>query len=302
MERKALILGGPTGVGKTSLSLQLAKALHCDIISADSAQVYRGLDIGTAKIREEEMQGVKHHLLDVVEPIAKYSVGEFFEATNEILRQKYEEKENILLVGGTGLYLDAISEGLSSLPGASAKLREIFAKRTREELYRELQKKDRETAATIHPNNRVRVERALEVFYITGKSFSLLSKENKKGNPYSFVKIALERDREHLYERINKRVDSMMEEGLLEEVSHLYKKYGNALKTLRIIGYDQIIEYLEGMVSLELAVEKIKRDSRHYAKRQFTWFKHKKDYRWYNLDLQSEEEILQDINNFLIKK
>lgn len=302
MEQKAVILGGPTGVGKTSLSLQLAKKLKSDIISADSAQVYRGLNIGTAKIKEEEMQGVRHHLLDVVEPISKYSVGEFSEEVNRILKEKYTKKENILLVGGTGLYLSAISDGLSNLPSANEELRAMFTKRSTEDLYQELKEKDWEAAESIHPNNRIRVERALEVFYLTGQAFSLLSKQNRKENDYHFVKFALERDREHLYQRINQRVDLMMEEGLLEEVSSLYQKYGVSLKKLRIIGYEQLIEYLEHRVSLEKAIENIKQDSRHYAKRQFTWFKNKKDYIWYNLDQQSEKEILEDMNNFLIKK
>lgn len=302
MERKAVILGGPTGVGKTSLSLKLAKQLHGDIISADSAQVYRGLNIGTAKITPEEMQGVKHHLLDVVDPIVKYNVGNFSNAVNKILEEKYEKKENILLVGGTGLYLDAISEGISSLPSANQELRAVFSTRATEELYQELEEKDGESAKRIHPNNRVRVERALEVFYLTGKSFAILSKENHKRNAYSFVKVALEREREHLYDRINARVDVMIKQGLVEEVARLYQVYGLALKQLRIIGYDQIIAYLDGFVSLGTAVENIKKESRHYSKRQFTWFKRKKDYIWYNLDRISEEEILKDMNNFLIKK
>ena len=174
--------------------------------------------------------------------------------------------------------------------------------KTTEELYQELLTQDVLSANAIHPNNRVRIERALEVFLLTGKSFVVLSKQNVKENPYSFHKIALERNREHLYDRINQRVDLMMEEGLLEEAKYLYQRYGEALKKLRIIGYDQLIEYFEGMISLEKAIESIKRDSRHYAKRQFTWFKQKKDYIWYNLDEQSEEEILSDIKNFLIKK
>ena len=156
MERRAVIIGGPTGVGKTSLSINLAKELKADIISADSAQVYRGLDIGTAKIRKEEMQGIKHHLLDVVEPTTKYSVGEFAEATNAILQEKYKKKENILLVGGTGLYLSAVSDGLSSLPPADLALRTKFMEKTTEELYQELLTQDVLSANTIHPNNRVR--------------------------------------------------------------------------------------------------------------------------------------------------
>lgn len=302
MERKAIILGGPTGVGKTSLSISLAKEFKADIISADSAQVYRGLDIGTAKIKKEEMEGVTHHLLDVIEPIRKYSVGEFAETVNSLLQEKYRKKENILLVGGTGLYLSAVSDGLSALPSANIELREQFLQRSTEDLYQELLRQDPLSTTGIHPNNRVRIERALEVFALTGKSFAVLSKQNVKRNEYSFYKVALERERGKLYERIDQRVDKMIEEGLEEEVRTLYQSYGEALKKLRIIGYAQMIEYLDGVISLPKAIELIKRDSRHYAKRQFTWFKQKKDYIWYNLDEQSEEEILEDIKNFLIKK
>ncbi|HEY4532530.1 MAG TPA: tRNA (adenosine(37)-N6)-dimethylallyltransferase MiaA [Fusobacterium sp.] len=302
MERKAIILGGPTGVGKTSLSIILAKELGADIISADSAQVYRGLDIGTAKIKKEEMEGVPHHLLNVIDPVRKYSVGEFAESVNSLLQEKYQKKENILLVGGTGLYLSAVSDGLSVLPSANVELREQFLRKRTEELYQELLRQDPLSANKIHPNNRVRIERALEIFALTGKSFALLSKQNVKGNEYSFYKVALERDRGKLYERIDQRVDIMIEEGLEEEVRTLYQTYGEALKKLRIIGYAQMIEYLDGVISLAQAIELIKRDSRHYAKRQFTWFKQKKDYIWYNLDERSEEEILADIKNFLIKK
>ncbi len=302
MEGKGLIIGGPTGVGKTSLSIALAKKMGADIISADSAQVYRGLDIGTAKIKKEEMEGVTHHLLDVIEPIRKYSVGEFAETVNSILQEKYQKRENILLVGGTGLYLSAISDGLSSLPSADVNLRNQFLQRTTEELYQELFQRDSLSAKAIHPNNRVRIERALEVFLLTGESFAILSKQNKKQNDYSFYKVALERERSHLYERINRRVDLMIEEGLVKEAELLYKNYGERIKKLHIIGYDQLIEYFDGAISLSKAIELIKRDSRHYAKRQFTWFKQKKDYLWYNLDEVSEEEILGEINNFLIKK
>lgn len=298
MRKQGVILGGPTGVGKTSLSLQLAKNLQSDIISADSAQVYRDLNIGTAKIKPEEMRGVRHHLLDVQAPNEKYSVGQYEKAVNEILAEKSKQGENILLVGGTGLYLDAVSEGLSSLPEANLDLRKLFAMRTAEELYQELLEKDPLSAERIHPNNRVRVERALEVFLLTGQSFAILSRQNQKGNSYSFTKFALEREREHLYERINGRVEQMMEEGLLEEVERVYRK-NPKLASLKIIGYDQMIEYLDGFVSLEKAVENLKRDSRHYAKRQFTWFRQKKDYIWFNLDRMTEEEILEEMNNIL---
>lgn len=290
---KGIVIAGPTGVGKTKISIQLAKLLNAEIISADSAQVYSGLDIGTAKISELEKENIEHHLIDIVEPIQKYSVGNFEREINKILNKN--ENKNFLLVGGTGLYINSITEGLSVLPEADKNIRENLSKLSIDELYKMLLENDEEAAKTIHPSNRVRLERAVEVFLKTGEKFSVLSKQNIKNNKFSFLKIALERNRENLYERINKRVDIMFEQGLEAEVKELYKKYGEKLYNLNIIGYKETIDYLEGRIDLERAKYEIKRNSRHYAKRQFTWFKADKNYLWFNLDEISEDKIVQKI-------
>ena len=279
---KAIVIAGPTGVGKTKISIDLAKLLNAEIISSDSAQVYKGLNIGTAKISEKEKQGVEHHLIDIVEPIAKYSVGNFEKDVNKILNQNPEK--NFMLVGGTGLYINSVTNGLSVLPEAD--------KKTRETLLELALKYDEEATKEIHPNNRVRLERVVEVFMLTNKKFSELSKKNIKNNNFNFLKIALERNREELYDRINKRVDIMFEEGLVEEVENLYKIYGEKLYNLNIIGYNELIDYFNGLSSLEEASYKIKLNSRHYAKRQFTWFKADKEYVWFNLSEVSEEEVV----------
>lgn len=290
-----IVIAGPTGVGKTSLSIKLAKILNTEIISADSAQVFKGLDIGTAKISSDEMDGIRHYLIDILEPEKKYSVGDFQKDADAILKN-FREREIIpIVVGGTGLYLASITEGLSSLPPADNGLRESFKGFSTEELYEKLKALDEEAAASIHENNRVKIERALEVCIKSGEKFSELSQKNIKGNDFHFLKVALERDRAHLYERINLRVDLMVKAGLVEEVAALYTKYGDALKSLNIIGYAEIIDYLDGNISLEKAIEEIKQNSRRYAKRQFTWFRNKKDYIWYNLDEISEDEIMADI-------
>ncbi len=293
---KGIVLAGPTGVGKTDLSLKLAKILDADIISCDSAQVYKEMNIGTAKIKESEMNGIKHYMLDVLEPTEKYSVGEYQRAVDKILAQKEKEGRTVILTGGTGLYINSVVNGLSSLPESDPKLRDELMALSVDELYEKLLSLDPEAAEKIHKNNKKRVERAVEVCLITGKKFSVLSKENVKNNNYDFLKVCLTRDREILYERIDKRVDIMMNEGLLEEVEALYKKYGGEiLRKINIIGYTQLIDYIEGKISLETAVEFIKRDSRHYAKRQMTWFNNDSGYLWFDLENQSENEILEAI-------
>lgn len=290
---KGIVIAGPTGVGKTELSIKLAKALNADIISADSAQVYNEMNIGTAKISKDEMQGVMHHMIDVVEPIKKYSVGDYQRKVDDILNENREK--SILLVGGTGLYIDSVVRGLSALPESDPIIRESLMSKDGDELFKLLEEIDEESAKSIHPNNKRRVERAIEVFYQTGEKFSVLSKKNIKGNNFKFLKIALERDRAYLYERINMRVDIMMKNGLLEEVRYLYEKYGDVLKKINIIGYSELISYLNSELTLEEAIELIKKNSRNYAKRQFTWFKNDHEYIWYDLDKTSEDEIFSDI-------
>ena len=290
---RAIVIAGPTGVGKTKISIDLASELNAEIISSDSAQVYKGLNIGTAKITEEEMQGIKHHLIDIVEPISKYSVGNFEKDVNKILNQN--PKKNFLLVGGTGLYINSVTNGLSILPEADKNTREYLSTLDNQTLFELALKYDKEATKEIHPNNRVRLERVVEVFLLTGQKFSELLKKNIKNNNFKFLKIALERDRENLYDRINKRVDIMFSEGLVDEVKNLYEIYGEKLYKLNIIGYNEIIDYINGIISLDKANYRIKLNSRHYAKRQFTWFKADNEYQWFNLDRISEQEIVKSI-------
>lgn len=289
----AIVIAGPTGVGKTKISIDLASELNAEIISSDSAQVYKGLNIGTAKVTEEEMQGIKHHLIDIVEPVSKYSVGNFEKDVNKILNQNPEK--NFLLVGGTGLYLNSVTNGLSILPEADKNTREYLTTLDNQSLFELALKYDEEATKEIHPNNRVRLERVVEVFLLTGQKFSEISKKNIKNNNFKFLKIALERDRENLYDRINKRVDIMFAQGLVDEVKKLYEIYGEKLYKLNIIGYNEVIDHINGKISLDEANYRIKLNSRHYAKRQFTWFKADKEYKWFNLDEISEQEIVKSI-------
>lgn len=296
---KGIVILGPTAVGKTDLSIKLAQKLNTEIISADSAQVYKGMDIGTAKVSEEEAKGIHHYMIDIVEPIKKYNVGEYQREVNRILEEFERKKKTPILVGGTGLYINSITNGLAELPESDPELRKKLESKSAEELYKELESIDPQAAKDIHPNNKRRVERAVEVFYLTGEKFSIISKRNIKRNNFDFIKIGLERDRQSLYERINLRVDLMIKGGLVEEVRKLYTIYGDALLKINIIGYTEIINYIKGNITLEEATEQIKQNSRRYAKRQFTWFKNDPDIIWFDVEKVSEKEILDYILNFM---
>ena len=292
---KGIVISGATGVGKTDLSIKLAKRLNADIISADASQVYKFLDIGTAKVTEDEMQGIKHYMIDVVEPDEDYSVGDFEVEVNKILHEKEENAENIILVGGTGLYIRAITDGFSDLPTKDEKIRKDLEEKSLEELKEILQKLDLQAYNEIDLNNKLRLVRAIEVCKITGGKFSELRVKNIKKNNYNFLKVFLTRNREELYERINKRVDIMIQKGLVEEAKKVYNNYEDSLYKISAIGYKELFNYFDGKVSLEEAIEDIKRESRRYAKRQMTWFRKEKDYLIYNLSEISEKEIIEDI-------
>lgn len=274
----AIIIAGPTGVGKTELSIKLAKLLNARIISADASQVYKTLDIGTAKITEDEKDGVIHYLIDEVEPNEKYSVGHFYETANKILNENKEVP--FLIVGGTGLYISSLTDGLTMMDKVDYKKREKLESMTLIELQDLLSEEEKKQ---IDINNKVRVIRKIET---RGVVYN-----NKLGNDRKFLKIFLTRNRATLYDRINKRVDIMMEQGLLEEAKKAYNVYGDQIQS---IGYKQLFEYFKSNVSLEEAIENIKTASRRYAKRQFTWFKNR-GYIEYNLDDESIDKIIEKI-------
>ena len=294
-----IVIGGPTGVGKTSLSIKLAKILDAVIINCDSMQIYKHMDIGTAKITEKEKEGVEHYMFDIVEPIDRYNVGDYYRNVNSLLKKFEKDNRNVILVGGTGLYINSIVRGLSKLPEADLSIRNSLEKLSTEELYEKLKELDEEAAKEIHPNNRVRVERAVEVCLLTGNKFSKLNKLNIKDNNYNFIQIALERDRKILYDRIDYRVELMIENGLVEEAKDIYKKYNSEKNKIKAIGYKELFDYFDGLISVDEAIEIIKKESRHYAKRQFTWFKGDADYKWFDLGQITEDEIIKKILNFL---
>ncbi len=294
-EMVGIVIGGPTGVGKTELSIKLAKILDAVIINCDSMQIYKEMNIGTAKIKEEEKNGIPHYMIDIIDPIDKYSVGDYYAEVNNLLNNLEKENKNVVFVGGTGLYINAITEGLSKLPPANIEFREKIKNIETEILYKKLLELDYEGAEEIHFNNRVKIERALEVCEVTGEKFSVLNKKNIKGNNYNFLKIGLDRDRKILYERINERVKIMVEQGLIEEAKEIYYKYKNQLENIKAIGYKELFQYFNGQLTLEEAIELIQKESRHYAKRQLTWFRRDKKYKWFDLGQITQEKIIKEI-------
>ena len=293
---KGIVIAGATGVGKTDLSIKLAQKINAEIISADASQVYKELDIGTAKVTQKEMQGIPHYMIDVVNPDEDYSVGDFERAVNAILNENCQNTEkNVIIAGGTGLYIKSITDGFAQLPSKDEKIRADLESRNIEELQEMLKRLDKKSYDEIDLSNKLRLVRAIEVCLLTGEKFSELRTKNIKNNNYKFLKIFLTRDRNELYDRINKRVDIMISKGLIDEARKIYDKYEKSLYKISSIGYKELFLYFDGKITLEEAVDEIKRESRRYAKRQITWFRKEKNYITYNLSEVSENKIIKDI-------
>jgi tRNA dimethylallyltransferase len=301
MNKKPLIiLTGPTSVGKTALSIALAKAINGEIISADSMQVYKYMDIGTAKITPVEMEGVPHYLIDELDPSDEFNVVKFQELAKKYMDQIYARHKIPILVGGTGFYIQAILYDINFTENESnstyrSELEHLLEEKGADYLHEMLRKVDLESALAIHPNNSKRVIRALEYHSLTGEKISDHNEEQRsKESPYQFCYFVLQRDRADLYATINKRVDLMVEQGLLEEVKELAAKgYSRDLVSMQGLGYKELLAFLNHECSFEEAIEILKRDTRHFAKRQITWFKREKDVIWVNKDdFSTPEELL----------
>ena len=295
--KNLVILTGPTAVGKTSLSINLAKAINGEIISADSMQVYKGMDIGTAKITKEEMQQIPHHLIDVIEPTEDFHVVKFKELVQEALDKIYAKGKIPIICGGTGFYIQAILYDIdfdeNEIDAEYRKKLETFADECgNEALHDKLKEVDIESANSIPAANRKRVIRALEYYHQTGEKFSLHNAtQREKTSPYSFAYFVLNDDRQLLYNRIDKRVDLMMENGLLDEVKSLIEAGAKrGMTSMDGIGYKEILDYFEGTMTLEASVELIKKKSRNYAKRQLTWFRREKDVTWIDKTIYKSTE------------
>lgn len=280
--KKVLVLLGPTGVGKTGASILLAKELDTEIISADSMQIYRGMDIGTAKPAKEELTEVRHHMIDIVGPAESYSAGQYLGAVTKIIEDLHKKNRIPVVVGGTGLYIKAMTRGIFSGPSADLGLRDellLMEQNSPGSLYSYLFSMDSEAAGKIQQNDIRRIVRALEVCLKSREKISMLQRKLTCALPYEFIRIGLTRDRKELYRIIDERVERMFESGLMEEAESILRQCPDRT-ALQAIGYKELKMYLEREIDKAEAVRLIKRNTRRYAKRQFTWFKKEEDIIW----------------------
>ncbi|MCR5036001.1 MAG: tRNA (adenosine(37)-N6)-dimethylallyltransferase MiaA [Bacteroidales bacterium] len=293
MAKKYLIvLAGPTASGKTATAIKLAKAFDAEIISADSRQFYKELSIGTAAPTADELAQVKHHFVHNLSIEAKYYVADYERDVLDFLKEYFKTKNIAIMTGGSGLFIDAVCNGLDAIPDVTDEIRMMVQKMYEEggieALQSEVEKVDPEYFQIVDKQNPRRLQRALEVFYQTGKPYSTFRQKNVAERDFDIIKVALLWDRDKLIERINKRVDLMMEQGLLDEVKSVYPY--RHLNTLNTVGYKELFDYLDGKCTLEQAVEQIKISTRQYAKRQMTWLRKNSDYKWFKIE-QTEDII-----------
>jgi tRNA dimethylallyltransferase len=294
LEQRVIIIAGPTCSGKTALSILLAGELQSEVISADSRQVYKYLDIGTAKPAAEDMAGIKHHFIDEIEPDGNFNANLFEQKSLEIIGQLHQKDTIPVVAGGSGLYIKALVDGITESAVYSDEIREKLLKEKEENgiffLYEKLKKLDPVSADRMLPQNWKRVLRALEVILFTGKPIWQHHKEYERDCNINFIQYALNWDRPRLYSNINKRVDKMIEAGLVDEVKSLLEKgFASKVNALNTVGYKEIIEYLESRISLDTAIELIKRNTRRYAKKQMTWFRADDRINW--LPIESQEDL-----------
>lgn len=304
-----LVIVGPTAVGKTALSLKIAKQLGGEIVSGDSMQVYRGMDIGTAKVSRTERQEVPHHLIDIVDPDHPFSVAEFQERATEAIRDIASRQKLPILIGGTGLYIQAVTHAYrfsnaDADPNVRARWREYVERHGNEALHEALRQVDPESAERLHPNDVRRIIRALEIVERTGKTMTEYHREQERTSPYDSLWIGLTMERDVLYARINERVDQMIQQGLIEEVNKLRQKgYTLDLVSMQGLGYKEIMMVLEGEWSVEEAVDTIKQRTRRFAKRQFSWFRRIEEIHWWDLTREaSRVKKMDEICQFVAGK
>lgn len=292
-----IVIAGPTASGKTALSIELAKRFGGEIVSADSMQIYKYMNIGTAKPAEDEKCGIPHHMMDFLEPSVNFSVADYCEAAHKVIADIHARGKLPIIVGGTGLYIDSLVNNVDfgepdADPMVRKELEELAEKEGNEAVYRILREIDPETAEKYHPNNLRRIIRAIEFYKLSGTTISEHAKE-EKNSPYHAVWFALDWDREVLYERINRRVDIMLADGLLDEAKSLQERgYDRASTAMQGIGYKELYDYFDGNATLGEVVEIIKMNSRRYAKRQLTWFRRNKDIHWLKWSENAADEAV----------
>lgn len=292
MAKNLLVIIGPTGVGKTELSLRIAENFGTEIVSADSRQLYANLKIGTAAPTPEELQRVPHHFIGTLQLTDYYSAAQYEEDALKLLDHLFQTKDVVILTGGSMMYVDAVCKGIDDIPTVDEETRktllERYEKEGLEQLCSELKLLDPDYYKIVDLKNHKRVIHALEICYMTGKTYTSFRTQEKKTRPFRMIKIGLTRDREELYARINQRVDIMMEQGLLDEVKQVYPY--RQLNSLNTVGYKELFNYLDGEWELPFAIDKIKQNSRIYSRKQMTWFKRDEEIRWFHPN--QEEDIL----------
>lgn len=302
---KVIVICGPTASGKTALSIELAKILNSEIVSSDSMQIYKEMNIGTAKPDEEEKQGIKHYMMDFVSPEERYSVADYKRQAKQAIEEIIKKGKIPIVVGGTGLYIDSLIYEIEFLELETdleyrKELEDITKKEGLLKLYEQAKKIDEQAMKKISPNDKKRIFRVLEIYHQTRKTKTELDILSRKTVEYDYKVFAIGMDRQILYNRIDKRVDIMIENGLIEEVKNIYQKYQEFPTAMQALGYKEVIEYLEEKISKEEMIEKIKRETRRYAKRQLTWFRKNKQTIWLDgqNDIQSNINIiLEEINS-----
>ena len=301
MKPTVYVIVGPTASGKSKLAIELAKKINGEIISADSMQIYKDMNIGTAKVEAEEMQGIKHYMLDFLSPEERYSVSSFKKEAEHAIEQILEKGKNPIIAGGTGLYIDSLIYGIEYQDEEMdttyrEELNQIAETQGLDELYKKAQEIDPEAMKKISINDKKRIIRVLEIYHKTGKTKTEQEKESRRNEvKYNYKVFAITMDREKLYDRIEKRVDLMIEKGLIQEVKNILAKYSKFPTAMQGLGYKEVVEYIENKVSKEDMIDKIKKETRHYAKRQLTWFRKNKETIW----LDGEENININIDKIL---
>lgn len=296
-----VVLMGPTAVGKTELSIKLAKLLCCDIISADSRQIYKDINIGTAKPTQAELSEVRHHFIDILELEDYYSAAQYETDVLDLLEGQFKTKDYALMVGGSMMYTDAVCKGIDDIPTISNDIRELMHRRLETEgleaLQKELKQLDPEYYELVDIKNHKRVVHALEICCQTGQTYTSFRRNSVKERPFRIVKIGLRRERESLFQRINHRVDVMMKDGFMDEALALYPKRN--LNSLNTVGYKELFKVIDGEWEKNMAVERIKKNTRVYAKKQMTWYAHDKDIHWLDADVMPTEQMINEIEKII---
>lgn len=296
-----VVLMGPTAVGKTELSIKLAKLLCCDIISADSRQIYKDINIGTAKPTQAELSEVRHHFIDLLELEDYYSAAQYETDVLDLLEGQFKTKDYALMVGGSMMYTDAVCKGIDDIPTISNDIRELMHRRLETEgleaLQKELKQLDPEYYELVDIKNHKRVVHALEICCQTGQTYTSFRRNSVKERPFRIVKIGLRRERESLFQRINHRVDVMMKDGFMDEALALYPKRN--LNSLNTVGYKELFKVIDGEWEKNMAVERIKKNTRVYAKKQMTWYAHDKDIHWLDADVMPTEQMINEIEKII---